>query len=125
MANTLDMTRGRPLGLLLEFSVPLFLSSFFQVFYTIADSAVVGRLLGMNAFAAVGASWFYYWLLLSVVLGVSQGFGTLFAQRFGAKDLPALRRAFAAALSLTVAAGFLLSAGGGRGFFLFCGYNFS
>ena len=112
MANTLDMTKGRITGLLVRFAVPLLLSNILQVFYTLADSVVVGRLLGVNAFAAIGASWFTYWLLLSTILGISQGFGTLFAQRFGAKDLPALRRAFATAFLLVAAGGAALSVGG-------------
>jgi len=112
MANTLDMTKGRPAGLLVKFAVPLLLSNILQVCYTLADSVVVGRLLGVNAFAAVGASWFTYWLLLSTIMGITQGFGTLFAQRFGAKDLPALRRAFATAFLLAAVGGAALSAGG-------------
>jgi len=112
MANTLDMTRGRPTGLLVKFAVPLLLSNILQVLYTLADSVVVGRLLGVNAFAAVGASWFTYWLLLSTILGITQGFGTLFAQRFGAKDLPGLRRAFGTAFLLAAVGGAALSAGG-------------
>lgn len=117
MANTLDMTRGRITGLLAKFAVPLLLVNILQVLYTLIDSVVVGQLLGIDAFAAVGASWAYYWLFLSAILGVSQGFGTLFAQRFGAKDPEALRRAFAMACLLTVAGGAAFSAGGA----LLCG----
>ncbi|MCL2811762.1 MAG: MATE family efflux transporter, partial [Clostridia bacterium] len=95
--NTLDMTQGRPAGLLVRFAVPLLLCSMLQAFYSLVDSLVVGRLLGVDAFAAIGASWFTYWLLLSTIMGLSHGFGTVFAQRFGAKNLPGLRKAFATA----------------------------
>jgi len=112
MSNTLDMTQGKPTKLLVKFAFPMLLTNIFQVLYSLADSAVVGRLLGVNAFAAVGASWFYYWLLFSAILGISHGFGTLFAQRFGAKDMPALRKAFANAFLLTLGIGAALSIGG-------------
>ena len=88
MANTMDMTRGKPLGLLVSFAVPIFLSSVFQALYSVADSAVVGQFLGVDAFAAVGAAGNVSWMVLDVILGLTQGFGILYAQRFGAHDGP-------------------------------------
>lgn len=117
MTNTINMTEGRPSALLVKFAVPLLLANICQVLYTIVDSMVVGRLLGVNAFAAVGASWVYYWLLLDVILGITQGFGTLFAQQFGANNLTALRKSFSTAVSLTAALGVAFSLGGA----LLCG----
>ena len=54
--KTTDMTQGRPLGLLMGFAVPLMLGSLCQLLYTTVDSAVAGRLIGVDAFAAVGAA---------------------------------------------------------------------
>ena len=51
-----DMTRGKPVSLLARFALPLIVSSMLQQLYTLCDSAIVGRLLGENAFAAVGAA---------------------------------------------------------------------
>ncbi|MDR1532264.1 MAG: MATE family efflux transporter [Clostridiales bacterium] len=104
-----DMTTGKPLGILTRFAVPLMLGNTLQFFYTIADSAVVGRLIGVEAFAAVGAAGLYYWLGVSVVLGLTQGFGVLFAQRFGARDEGGLKQAFAAAAVLSLLGGLLFS----------------
>lgn len=50
-----DMTKGDPLGLIMWFSVPLLIGNIFQQLYNIADIAIVGRTLGVNALAAVGA----------------------------------------------------------------------
>ncbi|MCL2379032.1 MAG: hypothetical protein FWC77_07900 [Defluviitaleaceae bacterium] len=54
--NTKDMTKGSPIRLIMGFSVPLMLANVLQVFYVVADSAIVGRMLGVTAFAAVGAT---------------------------------------------------------------------
>ncbi len=102
---TMDMTEGKPLRLIVSFALPLLLSHIFQQLYNVIDSVVVGRLIGVNAFAAVGATSPFYWLVVSVVLGFTQGFGILFAQRFGAKDDAGLRRAVAQSILLSGALG--------------------
>lgn len=102
---TMDMTEGKPLRLIVSFALPLLLSHIFQQLYNVIDSVVVGRLIGVNAFAAVGATGPFYWLVVSVVLGFTQGFGILFAQRFGAKDDAGLRRAVAQSILLSAALG--------------------
>lgn len=102
MNTTNNMTEGKPLPLLLRFSVPMLFANVLQLFYTMADSAVVGRILGVTSFASVGATASLHWLVVSVVLGISQGFGVVFAQRFGAKDISGLRRAFVTAAYLAV-----------------------
>ena len=50
-----DMTKGSPLRLLLSFSVPLLIGSIFQQFYTMADSIIVGKFVGADALASIGA----------------------------------------------------------------------
>ena len=77
MARTLDMTRGKPLHLMASFALPLMAGNVCQLLYSVADSAVVGRVLGVQAFAAVGAAGFYSWLVTDIVLGFSQGFGVV------------------------------------------------
>lgn len=109
MNKTIDMTQGRPLGLLLRFAVPLMLGSLCQILYSAADGAVVGRIIGVDAFAAVGAANFPTLLTFEIILGLTQGFGVVFAQLFGKKDSAGLRRAVADAILLAAAIAVLLT----------------
>lgn len=105
-----DMTEGRPLRHFILFALPMVLSNLFQELYYITDSVIVGRMIGVKAFAAVGAAGFYYWLALGVVFGFAHGFGALFAQRFGAKDYAGLKRAIAQSVMLSAVFSLLLTA---------------
>lgn len=100
MAKTKDMTEGKPISLMIRFSIPLLISNVLQLMFTIADSAIVGRILGVGAFASIGVTAAPHWLILSTIFGLSHGFSTLFAQRFGAKDMDGVRRAFVTAAYL-------------------------
>jgi putative MATE family efflux protein len=112
MSQTRDMTQGKPLGLLLGFAWPILLSSLCQQLYTIADSLVVGRLLGVSAFAAVGATGFFSWLFIDILVGLAQGFGILFAQRFGAGDKQGLYRSVALSCLMGLGFAVVLTAAG-------------
>ena len=72
---TLDMTRGKPLGLIMRFAFPLMLSSLLQQLYTLCDSFIVGRLLGTVAFAATGSASYLNWFPLGMLMGAIRGFG--------------------------------------------------
>lgn len=109
MKKVADMTQGRPLGLLARFAAPLLIGSLCQLLYTAADSAVVGRMLGVNAFAAVGASGFLSWLVTDMILGLTQGFGILFGQLFGKKQWTPLRQAVTAAAAIGLGVGAVLT----------------
>lgn len=109
MQKTTDMTQGKPLGLLIGFALPLLLGSLCQLLYTTVDSAVVGRLIGVDAFAAVGAAEFLSWLVYEIIIGLVQGFGVLFAQLFGKKDHGGLRQSVAMAILLSFGIGSLLT----------------
>jgi len=100
VAKTKDMTEGKPISLMIRFSIPLLISNVLQLMFTIADSAIVGRILGVGAFASIGVTAAPHWLILSTIFGLSHGFSTLFAQRFGAKDMDGVRRAFVTAAYL-------------------------
>lgn len=106
---TLDMTRGKPVSLIARFALPIVLSSLLQQLYTMCDSMIVGRMLGDAAFAAVGSSSYLDWFPLSMLIGLSQGFGVVMAQRFGAQDRDGLRRAAANGAGLMLAVSALLS----------------
>ncbi len=112
MKQTMDMTQGKPLGVLIRFSVPMLLANICQELYAVADSAIVGRFLGVDAFAAVGAAGTVSWLAVDIILGFTQGFGILYAQRFGAQDFQGLRRSIAMSLWLGLGLGFIFTSGG-------------
>ncbi|MDR1640761.1 MAG: MATE family efflux transporter [Clostridiales bacterium] len=107
------MTQGKTWKILLKFAVPMALSSAFQLLYTVADSAVVGRLIGVSAFAATGAAWACFMLALTLTLGLTQGFGLIFSQRHGASDKAGLWSAWKSALLLCVVLGVPFSVVGG------------
>lgn len=105
-ARVKNMTQGRPLGLIVGFALPLMLGNVFQQLYTVVDTMVVGKALGVDALAALGAVDWFYWLVLGLIQGVTQGFGILIAKDFGAQQIDQLRRVIAnsAVLSVFVAA---------------------
>lgn len=100
--RTLNMTTGSPLKLILSFAMPLMLGNVFQQLYTVVDTAVVGKVLGVWGLAAVGASDWLNWLMLSIVQGLTQGFGILMAQAFGARQEDRFRAAVGASGILAV-----------------------
>ena len=87
-----DLTKGAPLKLILLFSVPLLIGNIFQQFYNLADIVIVGRTLGVNALAAVGAVAPLFFLIMFAVVGLNNGFAVITAQRFGAGDENGVRR---------------------------------
>ena len=92
MANTRDMTTGKPAGLLLSFALPLMAGNICQQLYTMVDTMVVGQVLGVEALASLGAADWLNWLVLGIILGFTQGFSILISQRFGAEDQDGLRK---------------------------------
>lgn len=97
---TKDMTRGRPLPIIIRFAIPVFLGTVFQQFYNITDTAIVGRFIGPDALAAVGTTGPLNFLILGFVIGITNGFCIPVAQRFGAGDIKEMRRYAANAVYL-------------------------
>ena len=91
-----NLTVGPPTRLILAFTVPLLVGNVFQQIYTFTDAAVVGRLLGLDALAAVGASGSLVFLLVGFSWGASAGLAIPVARAFGAGDHQAVRRHVAA-----------------------------
>ena len=87
-----DMTKGNPLKLILLFSLPILIGNIFQQLYHLADIFIVGRLLGENALAAVGASAPIFFTFLIIAFSFTGGLTAITAQRFGAKDYDGVRR---------------------------------
>ena len=106
-----DMTAGKPLSLIITFALPLMVGNIFQQLYTVVDTMVVGKALGVDALAALGATDWLYWMVLGMVQGVTQGFGILMAREFGAKQFESLRKVVgsSASLSLLCAGVFLVT----------------
>lgn len=97
-----NMTTGSPLKLILLFALPLMAGNILQQLYTVVDTAVVGKGLGVDALAAVGAADWFHWMVLGAIQGFAQGFSILMAQKFGAGDMEGLRRVIANAVWLAV-----------------------
>ena len=108
-ASIKNMTSGSPLRLLVSFALPLMIGNVFQELYTMVDSMVVGKVLGLSALAAVGNGEWLSWLVTSMVQGVAQGFSIRLAQDFGAEDEAHLKKTYAASRRLSaVCAGVIL-----------------
>ena len=101
MVRVTDMTHGRPIRLILLFSLPLMLGSVFQQLYTIVDTIIIGRGVGMQALASIGAADWINWLVLWGLQGFTQGFAILVAQEFGAGAYDRLRRVLAMIVKLS------------------------
>ena len=96
-----SLTTGRPWRVILAFSVPLLIGNVVQQLYQVVDAIVVGRQLGVNSLAAVGATGSLLFLLLGFAWGMTSGFAIPTAQAFGGRDHAAVRRSVAAGTLLT------------------------
>ena len=81
-----DMTTGSPMKLILSFAVPLLGGMLFQQFYSLVDTLIVGRFLGVDALAGVGSTGSINFMIIGFCMGVANGFAIPISQRFGAKD---------------------------------------
>lgn len=100
--TTKDMTQGSPMKLILGFSVPLLFGFLFQQFYSVVDTVIVGRFLGVNALAGVGSTGSINFLIIGFCMGVCNGFAIPLAHKFGAKDYPGLRQYVANSMWLAI-----------------------
>ena len=103
-----EMTKGSPLRLILTFAFPLLLGNVLQQLYNVADAAIVGRFLGPDALAAVGATSSVQFLILGFCIGTCSGFCVPVAQKFGARNYKGMRILLYNSIVLTgiIAAGF-------------------
>ena len=108
MFGAQDMTVGRPLANLAAFSIPLLIGNLAQQMYNTVDSIIVGRYVGDNALAAVGAANPILNLLLLLFMGISTGAGILVAQYFGARRPRELTSAVGTCLALTFFASLII-----------------
>lgn len=84
--KAIDMTKGSPAKLLIQFSIPILIGNLFQQIYTLADRIIVGRFVGDKAFSAIGATNSLSMLFMSMCMGTPIGAGVIVSQYFGAKN---------------------------------------
>ena len=104
-----NMTQGRPLSIILRFTLPLMIGNVFQQLYNMADTIIVGRFVGAGALAAVGSTGTIMFLLIGFSQGITAGFSVLTAQRFGARDCSGVKRSVANGILLAAVATVLLT----------------
>lgn len=107
-SNIKNMTEGNPGRLIFSFAIPLMAGNVFQQLYTVVDTMVVGKFLGVQALAALGASDWLNWMMLGTIQGFTQGFGIKMAQDFGAGDHKRLRKTVGSSVLLALISSILL-----------------
>lgn len=85
-SKEMDLTTGNPFWSLLKFAIPVILGNLFQLFYTLADSVIVGKTLGADSLAAVGSTSIIIYFVFCFINGFTGGFGICLGQKCGAKD---------------------------------------
>lgn len=90
--TTQDLTIGSPMKLIFSFMIPMTFGLLFQQFYSMVDTLVVGKTLGVEALAGVGSTGSICFLVLGLCNGICAGFAIPVAQKFGEKDFSGLRR---------------------------------
>ena len=101
-SKEMDLTVGNPFRSLLKFAIPVILGNLFQLFYTLADSVIVGKTLGANSLAAVGSTSIIIYFVFCFINGFTGGFGICLGQRCGAKDEKGMRKSVAVSTILSI-----------------------
>lgn len=110
--NKNDLTHGTVWKVILRFALPLLIGNILQQLYNLTDSVIVGQFLGKEALAAVSASFFIYYFIISLVIGIGSGTSVVVSQFFGAKQYEKVQRAFSSFFIFMLIAGVMLSIGG-------------
>ncbi len=96
------MTQGSPAKKIFFFAMPLIMGNIFQQLYTFFDTVIVGKMIGMDALAAVGTTEWLSFLMFGMIQGITQGFSVFTAQRYGAGDYKAVRRGVSNSIYLSL-----------------------
>jgi len=108
-SRVLDMTRGDPFRLVLQFSLPLFCSNLLQQVYNLTDTALAGHLLGSAALAEIGATAALYGLIMNFAFGMNNGLALTVSRCFGAGEQEGIRRAVGWMVTLSAAVSIVLT----------------
>lgn len=105
MEKNINMTQGKPMKLLFSFALPLMFGNIFQQLYTVVDTAIVGRGVGMDALAALGSVDWLTWMMIGIAQGYTQGCSVRVSQKFGEGNWQELKKyvAQSAVLSAVIA----------------------
>ena len=106
---TKNLTEGDPARLILFFTLPLLAGNVFHQLYAFVDTLIVGRILGVEALAAVGCTGSLMFLMLGFVIGLTSGLSIYTGQRFGARDRKGVRQSVATCMVLSLAASVILT----------------
>ena len=104
-----DLTQGQVGKVILRFALPLLIGNLLQQLYNLTDSIIVGQFLGKEALAAVSASFFHYYFIISLIIGIGSGTTVVISQLYGAKAYDKLQKAFSTFFLFMLVAGLLLS----------------
>ena len=105
-----DLTKGKPLGLILGFSLPIILGNLVQQAYSWADTMMVGRILGNGALSSVGATGAITFLIIGFLIGIAEGSCLMVSRYFGAGDRVTMRRCVGNIIYVCLAITLLLTA---------------
>jgi putative MATE family efflux protein len=104
------LTKGNPLKLMILFTIPLLIGNVFQQLYSFMDALIVGRTIGKDALAAVGATGSINFLIIGFAQGTTAGLSVLTAQAFGARDERGVRKSFGSSIWISIAITAILTA---------------
>jgi putative MATE family efflux protein len=107
--HTTDLTTGTEWKVILKFAFPLLIGNILIQLYNITDSIIVGQYLGKEALAAVSASFFVYYFIISLVIGIGSGTSIVVSQLFGAKKYDDVQRAFSSFFIFMLIVGIVFS----------------
>ena len=102
MFATTDLTVGNPVRQIILFSLPMFIGGLVQQLYVAVDMVIVGRYCGLGTYSAVGATGSLLFFYFGTLFGLTGGAGVVTAQKFGARDEAAMRKAAAGALLIAM-----------------------
>ena len=105
-----DMTSGKPLKLIWNFTIPLLIGNLFQQLYNMADTFIVGRTIGVNALASVGSTGSIVFLIIGFATGLTAGLAIPLAQRFGAKNYKGVKHSFYVSILISIVVAIVLTA---------------
>lgn len=108
-AHTLNMTEGSILRNLLYFAIPVLIGNIFQQLYNVADTAIIGNILGDDALAAVGVAAPVYNLLIGFASGLTNGFAVIIARYFGANNEREMKKSVSLTYILSAIIAFVLT----------------
>lgn len=106
-----DLTTGKPIKIILLFAIPLFIGQLFQLFYSLADTRIVGAILGETSLAAVGATTTLSDFLIGLLNGFTNGCAIIIATYFGSGDRDNMKKAIGATILSGIVLSVLISAG--------------